>query len=359
MKSKLLTVFLFVWFISYSIYGNTMYGNTMYSINLNGLTYMPKHAIYELNNTLYISTEDLTALTYSKVTLNDANTYTVNIQNHTIDFTPNDRIVRINQKPTILVHMPLKLKELVYLPINILDTIKYPYSLNKESHTLKIIPIMPYAKTSDSYQEHLLVGTQLGNLSDAIKTLIPKDKATSLLLEAKKNDDYISFIDNTDKDYLLTVMSSDLLKGKSLQVAFRELDLLSPVPNVSTLSYLPLKVTTSPTHLTAQIGDDKLSYNCVWAAYMPSDKRLKIDLPKTLDATLMRMLYEYYRDQYDLKDDLYFSPVVTIKTGRVDSLSFTAYSDHIPNQNNVYDVVIYKIAEEKTITYMVDLILHP
>lgn len=355
MKNKLLTLILFVWFISYPIYAHTMY-----AISLNGLTYMPKHAIYELNNTLYISTEDFTALTYSNVTLNKANTYTytVTIQNHTIDFTPNERIVRINQKPTILVHMPLKLKESVYLPITILDAIKYPYNLNQKNRILEIVPIKPYAKTSDSYQNHLLVNTQLDNLSSAIKTLISENKANALLLAAKKNDDYISFIDNTDKDYLLTVMNSDLLKGKSLQVAFRELDLISPVPNVSTLSFSPLKVTLAPTHLTAQIGDDTVSYNCVWAAYRPSDQRLKIDVSKTLDATLMRVLYEYYRDQYDLKDDLYFSPVVTLKNERVDSLSFTTYSDHISNQKNVYDIVVYKIPEETTITYMIDLMLH-
>ncbi|WP_069997310.1 hypothetical protein [Cellulosilyticum sp. I15G10I2] len=358
MKNKLFVMLLFLWLIAYPAYANTAYGNTMYSISLNGLAYMPQYAVYQLNNTLYLSTSDLASLTYSKITSDSPNTYTMSIQNHTIDFSPNERIVRINHKPTILVHMPLMQGGQVYLPINILDTVEYPYHVDEKEKHLAIVPISPYARTSDSYKDHIFFDSKIINLSAAIKMLVPENKGNILLQEAKKNDSYISFIDNTDKDYLLDIMSSDLLKGKSLQVAFREIDVLSSTPSVSGLTFMPLKVSVDHTQFTAQIGEDSLTYNCIWAAYMPSDSNLKIDVSKSLDATLMRMLYQYYRDQYDLKDDLYFSPVVPIKTGRVDSLSFTTYSDHILDQNNVYDVIIYKIIDANTITYMIDFMIH-
>ena len=250
------------------------YGNTGYTLTLNGITYIPEHPVYELNNMLYLSVADFSHLTYGKIESDSSYDYRLSIQNHTLSFTSNERIARINQKTTILTHQPLTLKEQLYLPVNFLDLISYPYTLDLENRLLKITPAVPYAKTSDSYKDHIFFNSKINHLTEAIHGLVGKDKAASLLQKARQRDDYISFIDNTDKTSLLEIMRSDLLKGKPLQVGFRQVDFLAPIPKVGALEFMPLKVHADNLAIYAEIGKDKLSYNCIWAAYKPGDKDL-------------------------------------------------------------------------------------
>jgi len=350
-KNKILTVTLLILFMIYPVYATTPF-----TIVLNGINYAPKYPVYEDNKMLYVSMDDFLSLTYGSV-ISDNKTYTLSIQNDTIKFTPNERIAYINTKLVILANMP-SLKDQIYLPINLLDSIKYPYTLNKDLFCLTLVPIPPYSRTTDSYEDHVLTDTKIEYLSATLQSLVPEDKVLSLLATAKKDSSYISFIDNTDKDNLLNLMRLDLLKAAPRQLKLREIDSLSSTTKVSSLKTLPLKIGIKDNNLTAEIGQGSVTYNCIWAAYKPDDKTLKVDVSKSLDATLMRMLYEYYRDQYDLKDDLYFSPVTLIKNGRADSIVYTAYSDSMTGQKNIYDVIIYRTNEEKLITYTIDLILH-
>jgi hypothetical protein len=352
MKNKPLLIFLFAILIACPIYANTPY-----EVILNGINYTPKLPIYEVNKMLYVSIDDLMSLTYGKLT-SDSASYTLYIQNNSIRFKAEERIVSVNQKSTVITHAPLLLNENLFIPINLLDSIKYPYALNKEKFRLTLNAIPPYSKTTDSYKDHLLMNTSIENIPLTLKKLLSEAKAIPLLENAKKNNSYISFIDNTDKDNLLKLISSHSLNNKPMQVKFREIDLLSLAAEVSVLKELPMKIQVTNNKLTAEIGDDLISYNCIWAAYKPDDKDLKIDVSKSLDATLMRMLYEYYRDQHDLKDDLYFSPAVTIKTGRADSIVYTAYYDYLMDQKGIYDIIIYRTNDEKYITYTIDFLLH-
>ncbi len=353
MKNTLLTVILFLFLAAYPAYGNTSY-----TLTLNGITYTPKHDLHKINKSLYLSADDFTALTYSRIT-SENKQYVLDIKGHVIKFTANDRIAHVNGKVTVLTHMPLLINKQLYMPVSILNYIHFPYKQSEETLLLAFDAVVPYSKISDSYEDHLLMESKITNLTHSLKALLPAPLAANLLDEAKKNDDYISFIDNTDKDSLLELMRLNLIKGKNIQVAFREIDVISDSPKVSGLKYMPLSLKTDDNNLIAEFGEKTLTYNCIWAAYMPSDSRHKIDVSKSLDATLMRMLYEYFRDQYDLKDDLYFSPVVPIKNARTNSIAFRTYSDHITNQKLIYDVVVYKTIDHKQITYTVDFILHP
>lgn len=353
MKNKLLIIVLFLLFLT-----SPVSADTDYTITLNHMTYSPRHPVYSKEHMLYLSTDDFTSLTYGQITPKDS-TYTLTIQGHTLTFTPNERIASIDGKTTILTHMPILLNSLVYLPVEFLTSIQYPYTLDTDKLQLTLFSLPPYARTSDAYKDHAFMNTNSATFLQELKALASESTALTLLSEAKRKNNYISFVDNGDKEVLFNRIHSELLKSKPMRVVMRDIDFLSPSPKVSVLKQLPLSAKVTSNTLLTELGKDKMAYNCIWAAYMPSDDPLKIDITKSIDSTLMRMLYEYYRNQYDLKDDLHFSPVVTIHTDRSDYVAYTVYSDHLQDLQHQYEIIIYKTIETDYITYFIDFIGHP
>ena len=348
MKHKLLAVILILLFAVYPIYAGSPF-----TVSLNGLTYTPKNSIFELKGTLYISADDFSALTNSQLTPEGKN-HILTLRENTVKLTANDRITSINGKTQILVNMPLLIKGQIYLPVNILDYLKYPYTFDKASSRLVFNDLPPYSRIRDDYKDHQLMNTKIDNLSETFKSLMPEDQVSSLLQKIGKTDHYLSFIDNTDKITLLNHMRSQLLGSKEMQVVMREVDLLSTTPQIYGFTTLPLKATAGDSDFTLKIGNTTIPYNCIWAAYKPSDSALNMDVTKSLDATLMRVLYEYYRDKHDLKDDVHFSPIVTVYTNHPDYVAYTVYSDHLPNQHNIFDIKIFKVIEQNKINYFID-----
>jgi hypothetical protein len=335
-----------------------VYANTDYTITLNHMTYSPERPVFSKDHMVYLALNDLTSLTYSQVKPTGS-AYSLTVQGHTLTFTPNERIASIDGKTTILTHMPILLKEEVYLPIQLLEVIGYPYTLDADNQELNLSSLPPYARTSDVYKDHVFMDINSSTFLQELKSLVPESTALSLLTEAKRKNDYISFVDNANKETLFNRIHSELIKSKPMRVVMRDIDLLSTSPKVSVLKQLPLTAKVTNNTLLTEIGENKITYNCVWAAYMPSDDPLKIDISKSIDSTLMRILYEYYRNQYDLKDDMHFSPVVTIHTDRSDYISYTVYSDHIQDLQHQYEIVIYKTLETDYVTYFIDFIGHP
>lgn len=354
MKNKLLMLILWLCLMVYPIYGHTSY-----TIYLNGIVYRPQHVLFKQNDTLYISAKDLASITYGELNMSEPNHYELSIQNHILSFSPQEPIAKINQTVTILSpNRPLILQEEVYLPITILDTFNYPYNLDLSNQTLSFNTLAPYARTSDDYKDHVFTNTGVQDLTLRLQKILSSDQVDTLLTDAKRENAYISFIDNTDSSALLNLMRLDALTRKPFQVVFREMNPLSNPVQLGSLKTFPLEIKIGNKDIAVKIGDTPLSYNCIWTTYNPSDRDLKIDVSKSLDATLMRMLYENYRDYYDLKDDIHFSPVISIKRGRVDALTFTAYSTNSLGVHTTLDITIYQMLGEKTITYMIDTSLH-
>ena len=322
------------------------------TIKLNNLTYKPLHSPQIINDMLYVSAEDLAHMTYGTLTSTE-DTYTLRIQDKNINFTDASRNIKVNGILTLLKDGSLTTNQIIYLPISLLDCINYPYTLSNDASSVHIEPLLPYSLATDTAQGHTLLPTDYKMLEEVFNPLVSDASSSDLIKDALIRNQYLSFISTRYKNEALVAMKKSISKDTQLTVHFRSLNSTGDTPILSTLTTYPLQYTLDSNGLALQLGDTKLTYTCFWSTYNPSTYTTTIDLNKSLDVMIMRSLYEYYRDQYDLKDDLNLNPIIKVQMGRSDSIAYKVYLDQ-PNVTSEYEVIIYKESSAHTIDYYVD-----
>lgn len=325
------------------------------TLKLNNLTYTPIHPALITNETLYVSAEDLASLTYGILTSTDDTTL-LTIQDKKISFTDASRYIKVDGITKMMPTSTLTHNEVTYLPITLLDTISYPYTLSENGTFLSITPLPPYSLATDTAQSHIILSTHYKTLEEIFDPLIIDTSSSALIHNALINNQYLSFISTTYKKDAFARMKKMLPNDKQIKVHFRSLNTSSNTPTLSTLTTYPLQYTLDTNGLNLQLGEHKLAYTCFWSTYNPDTHTTNIDLNKSLDVMIMRRLYEYYRDQYDLKDDLNLSPIIKVQKGRSDAISYLVYLDQ-PDSASEYKIIIYKESFANAINYYVDFYL--
>ncbi len=332
------------------------FADAQFTLTLNGMTYEPSYSPRLVDEHLYISLEDLSAMTYSNYSQDEKGYYTLSLQSTTLTFSANSKNIKINGKQTIFTEATSLVNDVLYVPITYLDIAQYTYSLSKDKTKLSINAMIPYSSTTDTYNLHKTIPSAHRYFSDVFKGLLEDKEATTLVNEAIKNNQYLSFASTSYKAELIKGMKDVLTSSPEMEVTFRQLDLMTPTPSCKNLTSYPLKLSVQSDGINLKFNDKQLSYTCVWPTYNPSTHYTDIDINKSLDVMVMRALYEYYRDTYDLKDDIHFSPVTIVQMGRSDGIKYTVYSDHLVDATHTYKVVLYKKVTPNKVNYIVDLI---
>lgn len=325
------------------------------TLKLNNLTYIPVHPALLLNEMLYVSAEDLAAMTYGTLTSTEDTTL-LTIQGQKISFRDKSRYIKVDNITKIMPISSLTHNEVIYLPVSLLDTIDYPYTLSKDGTSLLINPLLPYSLATDTAESHKLLPTHYKTLEEIFDPLAIDESSSALIKSALINNQYLSFISTNYKKDALVTMKKTIPNDKQIKVHFRSLNTSSSIPALSTFTTYPVQYALDSNGLELQLDDDKLIYSVFWSTYNPSTHTTSIDLNKSLDVMIMRSLYEYYRNQYDLKDDLNLSPIINVQMGRSDAISYRVYLDQ-PDTTLEYKVMIYKQSFSDTTHYYVDFCL--
>ena len=326
------------------------------TLTLNHLTYVPKHKAQIINHMLYISDEDLADMTYGK--LQTENSYKVlKIQNDQLTYSGNSRYIKLNGISKLLEYSTQTIADTTYLPVCVLDILKYNYTYEEAAGTFDLVPLSPYSSATDTYEQHKLLPTESKTLDEVLAPLMESYKASPLIKTAKAQNQYITFITTKYKSEALKAIRDLTLeqskKGYQMTVHLRHLDHSGKLPKLSAFKTLPIHYEFSSTNgLTLSLGDTTCANPFFWSAYNPNRRDgTDIDLNKSLDAMIMRSIYTYYRDQYALKDDTHTDPITLIQMGRSDSIRYTVYIDQPSTQ---YDIIIYKTCTANTADYYVD-----
>lgn len=359
MKKLFYGMFLLCLCFIYPTYAETTSTTPVPSLTLNHLTYSPIHNAEIVNNTLYLSGEDLASMTYGKWEKIESGEM-LTIQNQKISYSAQSRYIKINGISRILNYSTQDIDGTLYLPICILDEINYPYTFSEDSLALSITPLVPYSTATDSYSMHTTYATGIKTLQEILSPIMQETNVEAFIRQAKSKGYYISFMTTNFKSPCLDAIGHIIAEQNktALQttVHLRQLDCSTDVPKLSSLVEFPVSYTTSTNGLDVFIGERQCANPFFWATYNPVLKdETAIDLNKSLDAMIMRSIYAYYRDQYALKDDLETSLVTTIQMGRSDQINYRVYLDN-EYANIEYQVVIYKKSTANTVDYYVDLI---
>lgn len=322
---------------------------------LNQMGYKPQYAPLLLKNKLYISGADLAAMTYGDFTQTEK-TATLHIQSSTYTYSLEDHTMTCNKhnytpKDSIYVSE----EQIVYFPLCILDDCSYPYSL--KDNTLHITPLLPYSLATDTPSSHHRLALEKTSYLDLFGKYYSEEEITALIADAKAHTDYLSLISVDQKDKCYHELKEVASVLPQVTVHLRHIDLSTSEPMIGQFKSTPLTYDFTGEFLALQLGDTKLNCNCFWATYNPSSnsKHVEIDINKSLDVMTMRTLYEYYRDTYNIKDDLSLCPIIKVAMARADYMTNSIYFND-DTSHKTYQVKIYRESDTKEINYYIDII---
>lgn len=334
-----------------------IYGNTTYQIKLNGMSYKSIDQPLVIDDVYYISLSDLANLTYGSYH-KDGDYYRLTILDDTLLLRAPNRSFLHNSKQVILNTPIREINNQTYVPLELLDAIEYPYILDDKDNLLIVDAKAPYSRTTDPYKDHILFKHASMAFNPLLNALVSEEEGNTIIKKAKQNKNYISFILNPSENDFWELIHDEAKELPPIQVTVRKFDFLSNTPHNSDFSTIPIKVRVQDDEdlFTLTLGDQKISTNCLQTAFYPYGLDQTVDVSKTIDATIMRLIYEYYRDFYDLKDDIYYSPVSFVHIGRCDSMIYPVYSDQLIDEAYTYELAIYKQINTDGINYIVDII---
>ncbi|MGL6175075.1 MAG: stalk domain-containing protein [Cellulosilyticaceae bacterium] len=360
MKNKFILIFFLVFLIT-----NSILGLSTPSITLNGLHYESKYPIIVKDNTPFIAIETLGDLTTSPIETN--NTYTISLNGKLIKLSPLQPQITIGAKKETLPASPFWSQGTLYIPITLLDYINYPYTW--ENGTLSLLSPIPYSQNTDSPTDHIFLESipNLVKYPNYINTMASQDFMSQSLTQTLESHSYLAFMDTTYKQEVYKRLKNKLLTSpyNNMEIALRTLNMGSEYPTLSPYTIKPFSISLLDTSLSFNIEGQSLGYDNIWSTFLPSQSLTKLDLDKTIDTTIMRVLYQYYRDSNNLKDDTFFSPLYMLTNNRTNTFNQKVYTSIRTTQDIVstpltheYTVSIHRVHTTGKLTYVIDILLN-
>lgn len=325
------------------------------TIYLNGNQYKPMYEPILKQNMLFVSIDDLCFLTYGHTNTSNKQ-LTFSLQNHVVKLSSGERIISLDNKAVILKHIPFHTNNVLYVPICVLDYLHYPYQFDSKNNVLTIEALTPLYRDFYYPKRNKLISSYR-----SISTYLPigysKTEFNQLLHDVKLYNQSIAFLDGIQRESLLTFAQNTLKEAPyhKMSVIFRDNTLANKNGKVGKLLKLPLAASVEKNTLTVQIGEDTISMSCLWSAYVPAENINKLDAYRSLDSTLLRIIYEYYRNRYDLKDDIFFTPAIILPNNKLVQYSHDVYVTPLHAPTTSYKVVVSHLPLQQETTFLVDI----
>ncbi|MGL4363428.1 MAG: hypothetical protein ACRCSG_09245 [Cellulosilyticaceae bacterium] len=354
MKNKLYIISVFILIIFTPILAEV----PTYNYTLNGISYVPSSPIISRKDQLYISLNDVSNIFFGTITSNDSS-YTLTTSSGTLKINTNPSKITFNQKKLPIIASSFKKNEFLFIPIESLTYMGCTYSIDTSTNTINFISPIPFSRNIDNFKNHTFenIGINLENPPKHLETFLSEDTFHSEISSTILKNSYISFLDNSAFSNFLNHLSSKMKKSpyNNLFVSFRMLDCNDETTKIISSNTYPLSISTKNNLLSMTFGETTLTTDSLWSTFYPKFSSSKIDLTKSIDMTIMRNLYEFYRNACDLRDDLYFSPILTLSPERTNTMSHKVYSVSPLGEISDYIVNIYRIHPSGSIHYIVDI----
>lgn len=342
-----------------------VYAHTGYTFKVNNILYNLDTPLILKNNTLYIAADELAEITFSLLTEKEGS-YTLNLQGQNIHMTANKLNFISDSKTYTFSAPPFMLEDTLYIPIDFLNVLDYPLEVDTTSKVVRLNIPTAYSQNVDNPSDHQFISStyNLTHLPAHLLSLSSEEAILQDIQSAQLAKQYISFLDNTHKAQLADFINRRIGYSpyNNIQVSFRVLNTHTYPNEITDTLTLPLKIGFSANNLVLHLGEQKIDSPMYWVAFYPKETLTEIDLNKSFDATLMRALYEYYRNTYELKDDKFFSPLTLISSGRTNEMLHAAYSlsfkadNSLKEYESTYTIKVNRIHPSGTMHYIVDII---
>ncbi|OON96662.1 MAG: hypothetical protein ATN36_05230 [Epulopiscium sp. Nele67-Bin005] len=324
------------------------------NIFVNDITYQSQYPLHFTNGAGYISTEDLANICLGQVISPSNNTALLTIGQNTVLLNVNSREVSINNRKSELSTATIKVNNTVYVPLELLSILDIPYYHNADKISFNIDK--PFSRNIDYVDQHTYFSPKynIDNLPTHLSLLTSQDFVDEMINASLQNEDYFSFVENSYKTEIYEIFAEELNNSpyNNIEVVFRTFENGA----ISSLETLPVSVEIEPKTLLLNIGEDTLDYQNVWATFLPSQDKTKIDAQKSIEVTLMHAFYTHYRNTFKLKDDIYFSPIHLVSSDRTNTLEQPVYRINENGEQENYMVKVYRLHDVNKLQFVIDII---
>lgn len=354
MKQKIISILLLLFIFLIPISAQ----DTPYTLRVNGIPYMNSSPLIEHRNQLYISSDDLSHILMTPITYSDS-TYKFTINNQKIELKSGTSSYSSNSQNKAFSVPTLVINGLFYVPCELFSQLGYPYTITASDKVLSIKTPVPYSRNADDPLTHSFkpAKANLENIPEHVLQLSHVPSFEKIIDHAIRNKLYISFLDNSSFENVYKVFGDKFKSSpyNNISIILREID-TSVYPNVikNTVT-LPVSVQMTPDFFNIAIDDISFEYKKLWSTFYPAHSLTDVDLHKSVDATLMRVFYTYYRDRYDFRDDTYFVPHMELSSDRTTTMSHGAYTLSHDEQKTDYRIHIYRVHPSGSMNYIIDL----
>lgn len=337
------------------------FAKQMMTINLNGMAYTPETPVMIQEQTPYVALTELEHLVLATLTQKSATRYDLKIGKETYDLVVGGKQLKTSNRLLTLSEPVLTLDNKPYVPIvALLDAIGYPHTWDETTGTLSLTAKAPYSMNTNAPKGHKFIPAR-DNLENYPKHLIAFSSITAIdqkVARAISESNYLAFVDSTHVSALIARTKDKIKTSPYNQISLmvREVDFLGDQPILKGFTTYPITLEPSGSDLTITIGDQSLKCSNYWSAFYPGESLVDMDVDASLDATLMRHFYYYFRDQNDLKDDKFFKSALTLSDIRTTTLSQPVYTLSHDGETTDYEVVVYRVHPSGAINYIVDVI---
>lgn len=337
------------------------FGNQTVAINLNGMAYTPETPVIIQEQTPYVALGELENLVLATITQKSLTRYDIKIGKDTYELVVGGKQLKTAGRSIVLSEPVLSFDNKPYVPITILlDAIDYPHTWDEDGNTLSLSVMAPYSMNSNTPSGHKFVESK-DNLKNYPKHLIAfssEEAINQKVATALSQQNYLAFVDSTHVSEVLA-LTKDKIKTSpynDIKLMVRDVDFLGDQVTLKGFKTYPIRLDPSSSELAITIGDETLKCTNYWSAFYPGESLTEMDVDVSLDATLMRHFYYYFRDQNDLRDDKFFKSTLTLSNIRTTTLKQDVYTLSHEGDTTAYEVVIYRVHPSGSINYIVDLI---
>ena len=335
-----------------------------YTLHINGIPYELTTPLLSKNDTLYIALPQLADLTFGEITTQQ-DTFTFNFQDKAYKFKSNQKDFESGFKSSSLTVPTFFMDETLYVPLEVLDYLSCSYEIQESTGIINLICPTIYSPNTDSPIDHTYIESpyHLKNLPKHIQSFSTEGTFEEILNDALTNKYYISFLDNSNSNKVTNYLKDRLAYSpyNNILVSYRVINTHTYPNKITDTITLPLKLDFYGPTLRLNLNDTVWTYPAIWSTYYPSYSLNEMNLQKSVDSTLMHALYEYYRNEFDLKDDKYFHPYSFITSERTNQLINNTYSlsykddDSLNEYETNYTVKVQRVHPSGQIHYIIDI----
>ncbi len=314
-----------------------------YAVTLNGVPYKLTQPLYTAE-TAYISAEDAADILLGELIADNQ----IKLGNLTMTIPADLQGVILNGALETLTYSPMVENGIYYVPVEVLDIFNVGHQFDTD---LALFTPAPSSLVGETINDELFTQASysFNELPSYLTLLGSATDITNAVNKSLTGDYTLAFVDNSAKSDVYTTFDSMLNQAPYNNIIFTYHEFNDG--SLGELIRVQGNVSVNQNNLVITIGDETFECSNLITTYLPTNQD-ELSIEKSIDTTIMQAFYTFYRDKYNLMDDIYYSPITNTSVSQENTFSQNVHTD----ADGQYTINVNKIRPADYVEYVLDVV---